>query len=280
MAANIKTISLCSGKFCYDKYIDCTGLHLFCYDDCMFSDLPGWVYIIIYLVSAHITVIGVTIYLHRHQTHRSIEEMRPWLAHFFRFWLFITTGMITKEWVAVHRKHHATVDTPADPHSPHILGLPKVLFFGVLFYHFAARRREITETYGSGTPEDWVERHIYIRWWLGILALLILETFLFGFWGLAIWVLQILTIPILGAGFVNGLGHAWGYRNYDTPDHSRNIIPLGLIAGGEELHNNHHQFQRSAKFSVRPWEFDIGWCYVWLFQKFSLVAKVGRAPKV
>lgn len=241
----------------------------------MFSSLPWWCYGLIYLLFAHITIISVTIYLHRHQTHRSIGEIHYALSHFLRFWGYITHGMITKEWVAVHRKHHAKVETVEDPHSPYIFGLAKVFWLGYFLYHKEAKNPKTLVQYGAETPEDWIERNIYApHSSLGLFFMLGCCVLFFGLPGIGIWILQMLTLPALGAGFINGVGHAWGYRNYDTPDQSRNIIPLGIFTGGEELHNNHHRFQRSAKFSVRFWEFDIGWLYIWIFQKLSLVKNV------
>lgn len=241
----------------------------------MFSNLAWWLYFIIYFLAAHITITSVSIYLHRHQTHRSIEEMHPVLSHLFRFWLFITTGMVTKEWVSVHRKHHATVETAEDPHSPLIFGLAKVFWFGVFLYRKEAKNPKTTAQYGSGTPDDFMEQKIYKPYnSLSIFFLLGCYFIIFGLPGVGIWILHILTIPVLGAGFINGVGHAWGYRNYNTPDQSRNIVPFGFIVCGEELHNNHHHFQHSAKFSTQPGEFDIGWLYIRILEKMSLVKKI------
>ena len=246
----------------------------------MWIDFFEWtrlylMYIMAYACSAHLTVLSVSLYLHRHQTHQSIGVMHPVLSHFFRFWLYLTTGMRTKEWVAVHRKHHATVDTSEDPHSPYTRGLWRVVFFGVWLYRKEAGNHETVERYGKHTPDDWIERHIYTPFnFTGVLILLAAYIMMFGFPGAMLWLCHIATIPLLGASVINGFGHAWGYRNFETPDQSRNIVPFGCLIGGEELHNNHHRYQCSAKFSIRPWEVDIGWMYILIFGKLSLVDKV------
>lgn len=240
---------------------------------------PWWVYGIILAITAHCSVVSVSIYLHRYLTHRSIGYMNLWLDHLFRFCLFFTTGILRKQWVAVHRKHHATVDTAEDPHSPYIFGLGKVFWLGWLLYRREAGNTETLEKYGEGTPIDWVESHVYTPHSnAGILTLLALELVLFGLPGLVVWILQMITIPLMGAGVINGIGHAWGYRNYDTPDRSKNIVRVGILAAGEELHNNHHRFQWSAKFSSERWrEVDIAWLYIRILRTMRLVGDVKYA---
>ncbi len=222
------------------------------------------------LVMTHITIICVTLYLHRGQAHRGIE-FHPILSHFMRFWLWLTTGMVTKQWVAIHRKHHKDTDVTGDPHSPHVYGIWRVLFKGAWLYNDASKNSAMVEAYGVGTPDDWVERNIYSshsKW--GITALLILETYLFHGWGIVMWLVQMAWIPFWAAGVVNGLGHWWGYRNHETNDHSRNIFPWGIIIGGEELHNNHHRRPADPRLSHRAFEFDIGWFWLSIFRIFKL----------
>ena len=243
--------------------------------------LSFWGYVGTVLVSTHISIVSVTLFLHRCQAHRALEIRSP-LAHFFRFWLWLTTGIITKNWVAIHRKHHAKVETSEDPHSPQQLGLPRLLFDGVGLYRRAGKDIESIEQYGHAVPNDWLERNIYaVHDTLGIkLFLPIIYVVVFGVVpGLLMWGIQMLWIPFWAAGIINGVGHFWGYRNYETPapDASTNIIPWGLIIGGEELHNNHHSYPSSAKFSLKWWEFDIGWLYIRLFGLLGLV-KVKRLP--
>lgn len=210
----------------------------------------------------HITIACVTIYLHRCQAHRALE-LHPAVSHFMRFWLWLTTGMVTQQWVAIHRKHHRFTETQGDPHSPHVYGIWRVLFGGAWLYNDASRDLIMVEAYGVGTPNDWLERNIYSRHSkLGIIALLILETFLFHGWGIVMWLVQMAWIPFWAAGVVNGLAHFVGYRNHATGERSTNLLPLGIVIGGEELHNNHHKSPASAKLSHRPWEFDIGWLYI------------------
>src|SRR5919106_3002371 len=225
--------------------------------------LSIWGYIVVALVLTHITIACVTIYLHRHQAHRALD-LHPAIAHFFRFWLWLTTGTITQEWVAIHRKHHAYVETEEDPHSPQIVGIAKVLLLGWwVLYRQEARNLETLKKFAHGTPSDWLERNLYASHSnLGITLMLLMDLALFGAVGFIIWGLQMLWIPILGAGVINGAGHYWGYRNYECPDASTNIIPWGLLIGGEELHNNHHAFASSAKLSVKWWELDLGWLYI------------------
>ncbi len=231
------------------------------------------------LITTHITIAAVTIYLHRHQAHRALE-LHPVVAHFFRLWLWLTTGMVTKAWVAIHRKHHAKCETPEDPHSPQVLGLRKVLLQGAELYRAAAAQPEILEKFGHGTPDDWLERHLYTPHSnKGIFITLAVNLTLFGPIGLTIWAIQMLWIPLLAAGVINGLGHYWGYRNYECPDASTNILPWGILIGGEELHNNHHTFASSAKLSSKWWEFDIGWLYIRLLQAAGLARVKKVAPK-
>lgn len=232
----------------------------------------------------HGTVISVTLYLHRNQTHGGVG-FHPVVSHTMRFWLWLTTGMVTKEWVAVHRKHHAHVETKDDPHSPQRYGIKRVLFGGAGLYHTEAAKRETLVKYGYGTPDDWVERNVYskFRWHgipMGTVLMLAIDLFFFGVAGIAVWAAQMLTIPILGAGVVNGIGHYYGYRNFNTPDASRNFFPVGVIAGGEEFHNNHHEKQWSPKFSHRWWEFDIGWMYIRIFEFFHLSTVKRRSVRV
>ncbi|HET7307097.1 MAG TPA: fatty acid desaturase [Gammaproteobacteria bacterium] len=242
-------------------------------------DLPIWAYIVVAVAMMHFTVMGVTLYLHRDQTHRGLD-LHPAVQHVFRFWLWFTTAMVTRQWVAVHRKHHARCETEEDPHSPQILGLRKVLFEGAELYRAEARKPETVEKYGRGAPDDWIERHLYSRYpLLGVAALVVIDVVLMGAPGLSIWGAQMMTIPLLAAGVVNGVGHYWGYRNFECKDAATNVTPLGVIMGGEELHNNHHAFPSSARFSIRPWEFDIGWMYICVLRTFGL-AKVRRvAPR-
>lgn len=222
------------------------------------------------LIATHITIVCVTLYLHRGMAHRGIH-FSPLLSHFMRLWLWLTTGMVTKEWVAIHRKHHRYVDGPLDPHSPNIYGILRVLFGGVLLYTTATKDKKVIEQYGAGTPDDWLERNIYARYSVaGVLLLLILNTFLFHGWGIVIWLIQMAWIPFWAAGVINGIGHWFGYRNNNTMDLSRNIIPFGFLIGGEELHNNHHDDPANPKLSQKWWEFDIGWMWLKLFVLFKL----------
>ena len=244
--------------------------------------LPWWGYLIITLVFTHITIVCVTLYLHRHQAHHAIN-LHPVVSHFFRFWLWLTTGMDTKEWVAIHRKHHAKVEKEQDPHSPQVYGINKVLWDGVDLYRKESHNQQTLEEYGHGTPDDWMERNIYIPYsWWGIGLMLFINFILFGFLGLTIWAIQMAWIPFFAAGVINGIGHYWGYRNFDSPDASTNIIPLGILIGGEEMHNNHHAFASSARFSSKWWEFDIGWLYIQILKILNLarVNKVAPRPKI
>ncbi|UZG43581.1 fatty acid desaturase [Caldimonas thermodepolymerans] len=237
-----------------------------------------WWQIVLYtLVTTHITIASVTIFLHRSQAHRALE-LHPAVAHFFRLWLWLTTGMVTKEWVAIHRKHHAKCETEDDPHSPQTRGIRKVLLEGAELYRAEAKNQETLTKYGHNTPDDWIERNLYSRYtWQGVGLTLILDLLLFGAAGVAVWAVQMLWIPITAAGIINGLGHYWGYRNFEAPDASTNISPWGIIIGGEELHNNHHTYPTSAKLSVRKYEFDIGWLYIRLLELMGL-AKVRKTP--
>lgn len=239
--------------------------------------MPWWGYLIVLLVLTQITIFSVTIYLHRCQAHRALD-LHPMMSHFFRFWLWVTTGMLTKEWTAIHRKHHAKVETAEDPHSPQVKGIWKVVLEGAELYKKEARNKETLERYGQGTPDDWMERNVYTRHsTLGITMMLITNLVLFGAIGLAIWAIQMAWIPFWAAGIVNGVAHYWGYRNFECQDASRNILPIGFFIGGEELHNNHHTFGTSAKFSVKPWEFDIGWFVICMLKRVGL-AKPKRVP--
>ena len=242
--------------------------------------LPWWGIVAVALGLTHVTIAAVTIYLHRHQAHRALE-LHALPSHFFRFWLWLTTGMITKEWAAVHRKHHARCETRDDPHSPQIFGIKKVLFNGAGLYRIACRQREDIAKYGHGTPDDWLERQIYDRhnsW--GIALMLVLDMLLFGWGGLAIWAVQMIWIPLFAAGVINGIGHYWGYRNFESEDASTNILPWGLLIGGEELHNNHHTFGASAKLSYHWFEFDIGWMYIRMLELIGLARVRKVAPKL
>ena len=236
-----------------------------------------WQIILFTLFVTHITIAAVTIFLHRSQAHRSLD-LHPMVSHFFRLWLWMSTGMITKEWVAIHRKHHAKCETVDDPHSPQIFGLKKLLLEGSELYRAEAKNQETLAKYGHGTPDDWVERNVYSRFmWQGVGLMLLVDMLLFGAAGAAVWAVQMLWIPITAAGIINGIGHFWGYRNFEAVDASTNISPWGIIIGGEELHNNHHTYPTSAKLSVKPYEFDIGWMYISIMQRVGL-AKVRKTP--
>jgi len=244
-------------------------------------NLPWWGYILAAAVLTHCTIVSVTVFLHRHQAHRAIS-LHPLISHVFRFWLWMTTGIVTREWVAIHRKHHAQVESPHDPHSPQIVGIQRVLFGGLFLYQREARNKKTLEEYGIGTPGDWIERNCYDRLRnLGILLMLLVDVSVFGPGaGLLIWVVQMLWIPFWAAGVINGLGHWWGYRNYELPDASHNLTPWGLFIGGEELHNNHHAFAASAKFSTRRFEIDLGWIYICLLSSLRLAAIHKTPPAV
>ncbi len=240
-------------------------------------ELPIWGYILVTLVMTHITIAGVTIYLHRNQAHRALD-LHPIVSHFFRFWLWLTTGMDTKQWVAIHRKHHARVETPEDPHSPQVEGIGKVLLEGTELYRKEAKNAETMARFGHGTPDDWMERNVYKPYTSrGYVLMLLTDVVLFGPIGITIWAVQMLWIPIFAAGVINGIGHWGGYRKFETADASTNIMPWGILIGGEELHNNHHAFASSAKFSVQWLEFDLGWLYIRVFEALGL-ARVKKLP--
>jgi stearoyl-CoA desaturase (Delta-9 desaturase) len=222
------------------------------------------------LIATHITIVCVTLYLHRSQAHRGVT-FHPVVSHFMRAWLWLTTGMVTRQWVAVHRKHHRFSDEPGDPHTPHVYGIGQVLFKGAFLYHAASKDKAMVDTYGAGTPDDWIERNVYTpHSRLGIGILLVLNLILFGWVGAIIWGIQMLWIPFWAAGVINGVAHWWGYRNGETKDRSTNISPVGVIVGGEELHNNHHLDPASPKLSLRWWEFDIGWMYIQILSSIGL----------
>ncbi|MBS7457099.1 DesA family fatty acid desaturase [Coralloluteibacterium stylophorae] len=241
----------------------------------------GWVGILVtFLVFVQLTIFSVTLYLHRSQAHRSVD-FHPALAHFFRFWTWLTTSMITKEWAAIHRKHHAKCETDEDPHSPHTRGIRKVFWEGAELYREARASREDMEKYGRGCPDDWIERNLYAKhsnW--GPTLMLLIDVALFGVVGIAVWAVQMVWIPFWAAGVVNGLGHWWGYRNFETADKATNLTPWGVWIGGEELHNNHHTFPSSAKFALRKWEFDIGWVVIRGLEKLGLARVLRVAPSL
>jgi stearoyl-CoA desaturase (delta-9 desaturase) len=246
-----------------------------------FTKASGWEVLVYTLVMTHITIAAVTIYLHRCQAHRGLD-LHPVVSHFFRFWLWMTTGMVTKEWAAIHRKHHAKCETEEDPHSPQTRGIKKVLLEGAELYRSESKNRETMEKYGHGTPDDWIEHNLYSKFsWQGVALMLIIDVTLFGVIGLTVWAVQMLWIPITAAGIINGIGHYWGYRNYDCADAATNVFPIGILIGGEELHNNHHTFGTSAKLSSKWYEFDIGWMYIRILEtlKLAKVKKVAPAPK-
>jgi stearoyl-CoA desaturase (delta-9 desaturase) len=242
-------------------------------------DLSAWQMVVYTLVVTHITIAGVTIYLHRHQAHRALD-LHPIVSHFFRFWLWLTTGQVTKEWAAVHRKHHAKCETVDDPHSPQVHGIKKVLLEGAELYRKETKNQETLDKYGHGCPNDWIENKLYTPYsWLGVSVLLPLSFLLFGVAGITIWAVQMLWIPITAAGIINGLGHFTGYRNYDCNDAATNLIPWGIIIGGEELHNNHHTFATSAKLSSKWYEFDIGYAYIRTLELVGLAKVKKTIPK-
>ncbi len=239
-----------------------------------------WQVLIAALVMTHITIASVTIYLHRHSAHRSLD-LHPIASHFFRFWLWMTTGQVTKEWTAVHRKHHAKCEREGDPHSPVVFGIKKVFWQGAELYRAESKNQETLERYGHNTPDDWMERNVYTgHSVLGVALMLIIDVALFGALGLAVWALQMAWIPITAAGIINGIGHWWGYRNFEATDASTNISPWGIIIGGEELHNNHHTYPTSAKLSVKPYEFDIGWLYISILKSLGLATVKKLPPKM
>ncbi len=241
-------------------------------------DLSAWQMVAVTLIFTHITIAAVTIYLHRSQAHRAVD-LHPVVSHFFRFWLWMTTGMVTWQWVALHRKHHAYSDKPGDPHSPVVYGLKKVFLEGAELYRTGSNEPGLREQYGHGTPDDWAERTFYHSSRNGIVLMLLVNVMLFGVYGITTWAVQMAWIPIFAAGVINGIGHFWGYRNYETGEASTNISPWGILIGGEELHNNHHAFPSSAKLSSKPWEFDIGWMYIKLMSYVGLAKVKKVAPK-
>jgi stearoyl-CoA desaturase (delta-9 desaturase) len=241
------------------------------------TGLSNWQTVLYTLIVTHITIAAVTIYLHRHQAHRALE-LHALPSHFFRFWLWLTTGQVTKEWAAIHRKHHAKCDTEEDPHSPVTRGIKKVFWEGAELYRAESKNLETMAKYGHGTPDDWIERNLYTKYsWQGVALLLVLNVMLFGAKGISVWAVQMLWIPVTAAGIINGIGHYWGYRNFDCSDAATNIIPWGILIGGEELHNNHHTYATSAKLSSKWYEFDIGWGYIRMMEMVGL-AKVKKMP--
>ncbi len=246
----------------------------------LFPGLSFWKLALATLALTHITIASVTIFLHRHQAHRALD-LSPAASHFFRFWLWLTTGMVTREWAAIHRKHHAKCETPDDPHSPQVLGLNRVLWGGVLLYVKESRNPDTMTRYGHGTPNDWIEKRLYSRFpGLGITLMLLLDILLFGIPGVLVWGIQMIWIPFWAAGVINGVGHYFGYRNFRAEDASTNIFPLGILIGGEELHNNHHAYASSAKLSSRWYEFDIGWMYIRILELMGLAKVKKTAPKL
>lgn len=240
-------------------------------------DLSAWQLVLFTLILTHVTMISVTIFLHRHQAHRALD-LHPLAAHFFRFWLWLTTGQVTKEWASIHRKHHARCEQPDDPHSPHVYGIKTVLTQGYELYRKEAKNKDTLARFGHGTPNDWIERHLYARFsFAGVALMLAIDLALFGVIGLSVWAVQMAWTPVMAAGIINGGAHFWGYRNFEVPDASTNILPWGILIAGEELHNNHHTYPTSAKLSVKPYEFDIGWAYISLLQRLGL-AKVKKTP--
>jgi stearoyl-CoA desaturase (delta-9 desaturase) len=243
-------------------------------------DLPWWGYVVVTLVITHITIASVTIFLHRAQAHRALD-LHPAVSHFFRFWLWLTTGMVTKEWVAIHRKHHAKVETPDDPHSPQTRGIDTVFWKGTELYRAESRNQETMAKYGHGVPDDWIERNLYSRFsWQGVGLMLAVNLVLFGPIGATIWAVQMMWIPVTAAGIINGIGHYWGYRNFACADASTNIVPWGILIGGEELHNNHHAYGTSAKLSSQWYEFDIGWVYIRTLAALRLATVRKVAPQI
>ncbi|MGK5046305.1 DesA family fatty acid desaturase [Janthinobacterium sp. GB4P2] len=245
------------------------------------TDLSAWQVFLYTMVVTHITIASVTIYLHRHQAHRALE-LHAIPSHFFRFWLWLTTGQVTKEWAAIHRKHHAKCDTEEDPHSPVTRGIKKVFWEGAELYRAESKNMETMAKYGHGTPTDWIERKLYTKYsWLGVVSLFVINFVLFGVIGISVWAVQMMWIPITAAGIINGIGHYWGYRNYDCADAATNIIPFGILIGGEELHNNHHTYATSAKLSSKWYEIDIGWAYIRALEMLGLakVKKLAPEPK-
>ena len=240
-------------------------------------DVAWWQIVLFTLAMTHVTMISVTVFLHRHQAHRSLD-LHPIASHFFRLWLWLTTGQVTKEWAAIHRKHHAKCEQEQDPHSPHVHGIKTVLLRGAELYRAESKNKETMARFGHGTPNDWIERNLYTRYsWQGVGLMMIIDLALFGIAGLVVWAVQMAWTPIMAAGVINGAGHYWGYRNFEAPDASTNLSPWGIIIAGEELHNNHHTYPTSAKLSIKPYEFDIGWMYITLLKSVGL-ASVKKVP--
>ncbi len=245
----------------------------------LWASAGGWTVAAVTLVMTHITIASVTIFLHRAQAHRALD-LHPVPSHFFRFWLWLTTGMVTREWVAIHRKHHAKCETVDDPHSPVTRGIRTVLLTGSELYRTEAKNQETIAKYGHHTPDDWLERNLYTRHsWQGVGLMLIIDMALFGAIGATVWAVQMLWIPITAAGIINGIGHFWGYRNFESPDASTNVVPWGIVIGGEELHNNHHTYATSAKLSSKWYEFDIGWMYIRILEALGLASVKKIAPR-
>ena len=246
----------------------------------LWASAGGWTVLLVTLLMTHVTICSVTIFLHRAQAHRALD-LHPIPAHLFRFWLWLTTGMVTKEFVAVHRKHHAKCETEEDPHSPQTRGIKALLLTGVELYRTESKVAETITKYGRGTPDDWIERNLYTRFsWQGVGVMLVLDVALFGAIGLTVWAVQMLWIPVMATGIINGIGHWWGYRNFEAADASTNVSPWGILIGGEELHNNHHTYPTSAKFSVKPYEFDVGWLYIRLMQMVGWADVRKTAPQL
>ncbi|MBM3377119.1 MAG: acyl-CoA desaturase [Betaproteobacteria bacterium] len=241
----------------------------------------NWLEIVVFtLVVTHITIAGVTIYLHRCQAHRAVE-LHPIVSHFFRFWMWLTTGMVTAEWASIHRKHHAKCETPLDPHSPQVEGLPTVMWQGADLYRLEAKNKETLERYSHGCPDDWIERNLYTKHSaMGVALMMVINVLLMGAAGVAVWAVQMMWIPFFAAGIINGVGHFWGYRNFKSPDASTNILPWGILIGGEELHNNHHSYATSPKLSAKWYEFDIGWAYIRTLQMLGLAKPRALPPAV
>jgi stearoyl-CoA desaturase (delta-9 desaturase) len=242
-----------------------------------FTDASTWQIVIFTLIVTHVTMISVTVFLHRHQAHRALD-LHPIPSHFFRCWLWLTTGQVTKEWVSVHRKHHAKCETEEDPHSPQTRGIRKVLFEGAELYRTESKNLETLNKYGTNTPNDWIEKNVYTRYsMMGVVLMLGIDVALFGVIGITVWAIQMAWTPIMAAGVINGIGHFWGYRNFETTDAATNISPWGILIAGEELHNNHHTYPTSAKLSVKSYEFDIGWMYIRILSALGL-ATVRKIP--
>ena len=242
--------------------------------------LAWWQIVLFTLAITHVTMISVTVFLHRHQAHRALD-LHPIASHLFRFWLWLTTGQVTKEWASIHRKHHAKCEQAEDPHSPHVYGIKTVLLQGYELYRAEAIKPETLARYGHGTPADWLERNLYSRFsWSGVVLMLAIDLALFGAAGLTVWAVQMAWTPVMAAGIINGAAHYWGYRNLEAPDASTNLSPWGILIAGEELHNNHHTYPTSAKLSVKPYEFDIGWVYISLLQKLRLATVKKTPPKL